>query len=176
MLCVMSKQRMVPYDRNTNIKRDWELSTLSTVLFLLVHPSVSCCIFLPLYSIFSVYPWWPPVCSASPCLPLSVRVPLCMSAASFWPDLHNPWSSILYIADALWCMDLYGWKVPPGVVGSGMSLKRTHTHTGINQSQSGRLLARAPRQQQHCSLFRGKQTRWKTVWARMIISRHGCSE
>ncbi len=119
------------------------------------------------FFLFTVYPWWPPVCSASPCLPVSASVPPCMSAASFWPDLHNLWSSILYMADALWYMDVYGREVPPGAVSNAMSLKRTHSHTSINQSRVAVARWHKPpsnnTHEQHCSLFRGRETWRKTA-------------
>lgn len=133
----MSKQRMVPNDRNANIKRAPILlphalfSLLSCFSFLSVRlflPTIFCIQFFSFsFVLFFFQDGLQPV---QP-LPLSVKVPLCASAASFWPDLHTLWSSILYIADALWCIGLYGRKVPPGTVSNGMPLKKMHTDTTV---------------------------------------------
>ena len=75
---------------------------------------------------FLFVPWWPEDYTVSPCLVLSVKVPLCMSAASLRPDLHTLWSSILYIADALWCMDLCGRRASSRDCAQQHATRHTH--------------------------------------------------
>lgn len=61
--------------------------------------------------------------------------PLCMSAASFWPDPHNLWSSILYTVEVLWWTNSCGSKVP---LGMWTVLCQAHTWTQTHKESINR--------------------------------------
>lgn len=127
MQCVMSKQRMVLYDKNTNIKssRCTPLLLYSLLSCFTHHIGAFIWLYLKKKKCFSVCNSFQCVQPNPLCHCLSTS-PLCMSAASFWPDPHNLWSSILYTVEVLWCTNSCGSKVP---LGMWTALCQAHTWT-----------------------------------------------
>lgn len=125
MQCVMCKQRMVPYDRNTNIKYDWELH-----LVVRIHLSISCWIppdYSPFFFVFLFKPQRPCLLSLF-LFPIVRQHPsACVSAASFLADLHNLWSSILYC----WYIMMHGFQREKGPCGccEQPHVTQAHAHT-----------------------------------------------